>query len=88
MLCITMKVEPKICKAVPMPILLRCKNYRGKVMEDGKKCHRIIFWLTRGSQVPVSFMNLLSPPSIVKQVCTRSKKQPRGLCDVGKNHGN
>ena len=45
MLCITMKVEPKICEAVQMPILLRLQEL---------------------------------------QYVPEVKKQPRGLCDVGK----
>ena len=45
-LCITVEVEPRIVKQYKCQYCCICKNYRGKVMEDGKKCLCIIFWLT------------------------------------------
>ena len=48
---ITMQAETRIATAVQMPLLCVCKNYRGMVMQDGKKCLCIISQLTRRSCV-------------------------------------
>ena len=42
MLCITMKVEPRIAKHYKCHHCSICKNYQGKGMEGGKKCLGII----------------------------------------------
>jgi len=48
MLCITMKIEPRIAKQYKCHYCCVCKNYREKTMKDGKKSvFCIISWLTR-----------------------------------------
>ena len=37
MVCITMEIEPRIAKQYRCHHCCICKNYQGKVMEDGKK---------------------------------------------------
>ena len=37
MLCITMKIEPRIAKQYKCHYCCVCKNYREKTMKDGKK---------------------------------------------------
>ena len=37
MLCIIMEAEPRIVKQYKCHFCYVCKNYRGKVMEDGEK---------------------------------------------------
>ena len=77
-LCITMEAEPWIAKQYKCHHCWSCKNYWGKGMEGGKKVSLPdTFWLQASRNAfkvgSVKFANSLSPPSIVKKVCTASK---------------
>ena len=45
--CVTIEVKPRILKQCKCHNCCICKNYRGKVMEDGEKSVCIVSWLTR-----------------------------------------
>ena len=51
MLCIITLAKPKIAKQYKCHHCCVCKKIRGKVMNDGKKCLHVTFWLTIRSRV-------------------------------------
>ena len=82
-----MEVVPRIAKQYKCQCCCVCKNYKEKMMEDGKKCLCIISQLTGRSQLLGKKMHIFgiknapkvgtvnfakSSPSIVKKVCTKS----------------